>query len=181
MKPRKLVRDGIKDRLENDEFIQIEDVEELNELYSLKVIEELDEIRSSKHQDITEFGDLMQVVMSYAESNGFTKNELFAQVKKKRTELHSYTNCALTNLDPDNPSNQMYLHKDTDKEIVVWGIKKDGGCILKSFKFPSEKDMAHKLFSKIMSESDIYIDYRMGTKESFFDGYVKKSLTNTEG
>lgn len=87
--------------------------EELNRLYAIKVREELVEIQASKHKDIMEFVDLIQVAFSLAKQNGFTHEQLSVALVKKSVEKGSFGRLELNNLNPDNPSNKLYFENVT--------------------------------------------------------------------
>lgn len=109
MKPKKLIRKYIIEKLKLDEWELIVNQEELNKLYALKVQEELAEIQQSDHKDITEFIDLIQVAFCFAKQNGFTHEELSIALVEKAINKGSFSNVALNNLNPDNPSNKLYF------------------------------------------------------------------------
>jgi predicted house-cleaning noncanonical NTP pyrophosphatase (MazG superfamily) len=83
---KKLIRDKIIKYYKESEFEHITNQKELNEFYALKVYEELDEIQRSDHKDITEFADLIQVAISFANANGFTLPIVMTAVQKKQTK-----------------------------------------------------------------------------------------------
>jgi len=83
---KKLIRDKIVKYYKESEFEHITNQEELNEFYALKVYEELDEIQRSGHKDVTEFADLIQVAISFANANGFTLPIVMTAVQKKADE-----------------------------------------------------------------------------------------------
>lgn len=66
MKPKKLIRKFITEKLKEGEWETITDQDELNRLYAIKVREELAEIQATDHKDIMEFVDLIQVAFSFA-------------------------------------------------------------------------------------------------------------------
>jgi predicted house-cleaning noncanonical NTP pyrophosphatase (MazG superfamily) len=109
MKPKKLIRSKIVSKLKNGEFEVIENQQELNRLYALKIQEELAEIQESKHLDLMEFVDLMQVAFSFARENGFSHEQISNAVIEKSTEKGMFGRLALNNLNPDNPSNKLYF------------------------------------------------------------------------
>jgi predicted house-cleaning noncanonical NTP pyrophosphatase (MazG superfamily) len=109
MKPRKLIRDKVKEVIQVGEAERITDQTELNELYALKIKEELIEIQLSDHKDPKEFADLIDVAVSFAIQNGFTYDEIFDHCQDKLAKKGMYTNLVLNNLNPDNPSNKMYF------------------------------------------------------------------------
>lgn len=108
-KPKKLIRKFTILELNIAEFETITYKIELNNLYAMKVREELAEIQASEHKDIFEFVDLIQVAFSFAKQNGFTKKELEDALIKKSIEKGTFTDIALTNLNPENPSNKIYF------------------------------------------------------------------------
>lgn len=107
--PKKLIRSFIIDNLKEGEWETITDQNELNQLYAMKISEELEEIQASKHKDIMEFVDLIQVAFSFAKQNGFTHKELSTALIQKSVEKGSYGRLALNNLNPQNPSNKIYF------------------------------------------------------------------------
>jgi len=113
MKPKKLIRKFITEKLKEGEWETITDQNELNKLYALKIREELAEIQASDHKDIFEFADLMQVVFSFAKQNGFTHEELANAMTVKSIDKGSFGRLALNNLNPDNPSNKLYFENVT--------------------------------------------------------------------
>ncbi len=113
IKPKKLIRKNITEKLKPSEWEFIEDKQELNKLYALKVQEELKEIQDSQHNDIMEFVDLIQVAFSFAKQNGFTHEELANAMAEKSIEKGAFSNIALNNLNPENPSNALYFSIDS--------------------------------------------------------------------
>jgi predicted house-cleaning noncanonical NTP pyrophosphatase (MazG superfamily) len=109
MKPKKLIRKFITEKLKEGEWETIIDQNELNKLYSLKIREELEEIQISEHKDIIEFVDLIQVAFSFAKQNGFTHEQLSFALIEKSVEKGSFGRLALNNLNPENPSNKLYF------------------------------------------------------------------------
>ena len=109
MKPKKLIRSGIVEKLKEGEWETITDQDELNRLYAIKIREELAEIQSSDHKDILEFVDLIQVVYAFAKENGFTVDQLLTPMIDKKLDKGSFGRLALNNLNPDNPSNKLYF------------------------------------------------------------------------
>lgn len=109
MKPKKLIRKNIIEKLKEGEWETITDQEELNQLYAIKVREELAEIQESDHKDIFEFVDLIQVVFSFAKQNGFTHEEISKAMIEKSIDKGSFGRLALNNLNPENPSNRLYF------------------------------------------------------------------------
>ena len=109
MKPKKLIRKFITEKLKEGEWETITDQDELNKLYALKIREELEEIQISEHKDIMEFVDLIQVTFSFAKQNGFTHEQLSVALIEKSVEKGSFGRLALNNLNPENPSNKLYF------------------------------------------------------------------------
>jgi len=109
MKPKKLIRKFITDKLKEGEWEEVNDIDELNKLYALKVREELAEIQESNHKDIMEFVDLIQVAFSFARMNGFTQEEISLALVIKSVEKGTFGKLALNNLNPANPSNKLYF------------------------------------------------------------------------
>ena len=115
MKPKKLIREKIKEKLQPGEFERIEDKAELNNLYALKIKEELAEIQAANHKDIMEFVDLMDVVISFANVNGFDFKDLMSMSDDKMYKKGSFSDLALNNLNPHNPSNLLYFNPSVFK------------------------------------------------------------------
>lgn len=113
MKPKKLIRKFITEKLKEGEWETITDQDELNRLYAIKVREELAEIQASEHKDIMEFVDLIQVAFSFAKQNGFTHEQLSVALIEKSVEKGCFGRLALNNLNPDNPSNKLYFENVT--------------------------------------------------------------------
>ena len=109
MKPKKLIRDKVPALILEREYETIEDKEELNRLYALKVREELAEIQHAHHKDILEFADLVEVAYCFAEQNGFSKEEIDLAMLGKYEKKGRFSNIALNNLNPQNPSNMLYF------------------------------------------------------------------------
>ena len=119
MKPKKLIRKFIVDKLKAGEWETITDQDELNRLYALKVREELAEIQASDHKDISEFSDLISVAFSFAQENGFEYDDLMSEIMSKAADKGRFSRIALTNLNPSNPSNALYFESngcEADKE-----------------------------------------------------------------
>ncbi len=112
MNPKKLVRKGTIALVKEGEIEKIESLEELNKLYQLKVREELEEILMSKHNDVNEFADLISVVTAYARINGYDSKMLQKAVEQKIISKGGFSDLALNNLNPENPSNRLYFEKD---------------------------------------------------------------------
>ncbi len=119
MKPKKLIREKIKEKLQPEEYEQVTDLVELNTLYALKIKEELLEIQSSDHKDIMEFVDLMDVVLAFAEQNGFPIEKLMVKGLIKNVEKGSFSNVVLTNMNPNNPSNKLYFENPIPKLLII--------------------------------------------------------------
>lgn len=107
--PKKLIRNKITENLKAGEWETITDQEELNQLYALKIQEELAEIQSSKHLDVMEFADLIDVAISFAFENGFSDKEIFKAIANKNRANGFFDRTALNNLNPNNPSNNLYF------------------------------------------------------------------------
>lgn len=129
MKPKKLIRAKMTELFTNNEIETVEDKNELNKLYSLKIQEELQEIQNSNYKDIAEFGDLISVAMSFAVVNGFEPQEILQQIKNKDAAKGLYYNIASTNLNPSNPSNNIYFKKATEDDDILNGkfIRNESG------------------------------------------------------
>ncbi len=110
MKPKKLIRREVVNLLKPGEFETITDLAELNKLYALKIREELEEIQAADHKDINEFADLVQVSIDFALANGYTLDQLDSAGAKKFDEKGGFSNIALNNLNPSNPSNKLYFN-----------------------------------------------------------------------
>lgn len=124
MKPKKLIRSLITEKLQEGEWEKITNQNELNALYELKIKEELQEINASGHKDILEFVDLIQVAISYAKENGFSLEEIKNAMNKKDAEKGNFGRLALNNLNPENPSNRIYF-ESTDLKKSVFQIFAD--------------------------------------------------------
>lgn len=85
------------------------DRKELIGLYTLKLKEEIEEIKNSNYQDIMEYADLIQVTLSLANLNGFKIEDVMKAIDDKYELKGGFTNLVLTNLNPNNPSNKIYL------------------------------------------------------------------------
>lgn len=109
MKPKKLIRKFITEKLKEGEWETITDQKELNQLYAIKVREELAEIQESDHKDIMEFVDLIQVAFSFAKHNGFTHEQISTALVEKSVNKGTFGRLALNNLNPNNPSNKLYF------------------------------------------------------------------------
>ncbi|WP_338814052.1 hypothetical protein V9L05_01255 [Bernardetia sp. Wsw4-3y2] len=122
MKPKKLIREKIKEKLKEGKFENITDKTELNKLYALKIREELAEIQNSEHKDIDEFADLCAVVLAFAFQNGYSVHKVFAAMSLKSSQKGMYSDLALTNLNPNNPSNRIYFEQ-SEVEITPLNLK----------------------------------------------------------
>ncbi len=118
MKPKKLIRKLITEKLKEGEWEEINDLVELNKLYEIKVREELAEIKASDHKDVMEFVDLIQVAFSFAKVNGFTHEELALALVTKSVEKGIFGKLALNNLNPENPSNKLYFENTTSDLLL---------------------------------------------------------------
>lgn len=112
MKPKKLIREFITEKLKEGEWERVTDIDELNKLYAIKVKEELAEIQQAEHKDIFEFVDLLEVAVSFALANGFSTYELQQASEKKMKEKGGFSNLVLNNLNPSNPSNALYFQNE---------------------------------------------------------------------
>ena len=88
---RKLTRNKIIQK-KLSETLPIIGKQQMNQLYYEKVQEELAEIVEANHDDIMEFADLVQVVISFAKSNGFGYFKLLCAVIKKSWTHGIYCN-----------------------------------------------------------------------------------------
>ena len=109
MKPKKLIRKFITEKLKEGEWETITDQKELNQLYAIKVREELVEIQESDHKDIMEFVDIIQVAFSFAKQNRFTHEQISTALVEKSVNKGTFGRLALNNLNPNNPSNKLYF------------------------------------------------------------------------
>lgn len=107
--PKKLIRTGILPKLEAGEYEVITNKDELNKLYAMKVQEELQEILASDCKDPYEFADALRVITDWAAANGISAFELGVANTLKAERQGTYNNIALTNLNPNNPSNKIYF------------------------------------------------------------------------
>lgn len=119
---KKLVREKTPALFKENEAEIITDKKELNILYSLKVKEELIEIQQANHTDIMEFVDLIDVAYSFAEQNGFSKEEIDVYRKAKFAKKGTFKNIALNNLNPNNPSNSIYFKHNVIQSSTAKGI-----------------------------------------------------------
>lgn len=111
MKPKKLIRKLITEKLKKGEWETISDQKELNKLYALKIKEELIEVQESEHKDIMEFVDLIQVAFSFAKQNGFTHEQISSALIEKTLSKGNFGRLVLNNLNPNNPSNNLYFEE----------------------------------------------------------------------
>ena len=95
--------------LNPDELNNCFDKEELMGLYALKLREEIEEIKSSDYKDIMEYADLIQVALGLASLNGFKMEDVMKAMEEKYELKGGFSNLVLTNLNPNNPSNKIYL------------------------------------------------------------------------
>lgn len=111
MKPKKLIRNKVPSVMNMDptEFEVSKDLNELNQLFELKILEELAEIQRSEFKDIDEFGDLVRVVLDFANINGHDRAEVMIDMINKSDRLGIYDGTILNNLNPNNPSNKIYF------------------------------------------------------------------------
>ena len=112
---KKLIRAFITNKLKESEWETITNQEELNRLYALKVREELEEIQLSGHRDVSEFVDLIEVAYAFAKQNGFTYDQIAEVLIAKRKMSGTFGRIALTNLNPNNPSNRIYFENNSSK------------------------------------------------------------------
>ena len=108
-KPKKLIGNNVTNLLKPGEWETVEDLQELNHLYHLKIKEELQEIINSDHKDLSEFADLIQVVLSFAKENGIDPCALALKMIEKSKDKGNFERTALNNLNPNNPSNKVYF------------------------------------------------------------------------
>lgn len=118
--PKKLIRKNIVEKLKPGEWEEITDPDELNDLYRIKVLEEVAEITSAAHKDVMEFVDLIQISVQWAKINGFTHEQITVALVMKSVDKGLFSNLALNNLNPNNPSNALYFSLSTqDYEEVI--------------------------------------------------------------
>ena len=113
MKPKKLIRNFITEKLKEGEYETITNQKELNQLYALKIKEELIEVQESDHKDIMEFVDLIQVAFSFAKQNGFTHEQIAAGLIEKSVNKGTFGRLALNNMNPNNSSNKLYFESQS--------------------------------------------------------------------
>jgi predicted house-cleaning noncanonical NTP pyrophosphatase (MazG superfamily) len=106
---KKLIRNKMALQLNPNELDYCLDRKELIGLYTLKLKEEIEEIKNSNYQDIMEYADLIQVTLSLANLNGFKIEDVMKAIDDKYELKGGFTNLVLTNLNPNNPSNKIYL------------------------------------------------------------------------
>lgn len=106
---KKLIRDRMAFHLNPEELDYCLDKEELMGLYALKLQEEIEEIKGSDYKDIMEYADLMQVALGLANLNGFKMEDVMKAMEEKYELKGGFSNLVLTSLNPDNPSNKIYL------------------------------------------------------------------------
>lgn len=106
---KKLIRNKMALQLNPDDLDYCLDREELIGLYTLKLREEIEEIKNSDYKDIMEYADLIQVTLSLASLNGFMMDDVMKAIDDKYELKGGFTNLVLTNLNPNNPSNKIYL------------------------------------------------------------------------
>lgn len=126
MKPKKLIRKFITEKLKEGEWETITDQDELNRLYAIKIRKELAEVQASGHKDIMEFVDLIQVAFSFATQNGFTHEQLSIALIEKSVEKGSFGRLELNNLNPDNPSNKLYFEEAVENNSCDHIRESDG-------------------------------------------------------
>lgn len=95
--------------LDPEELDNCDNKEELIELYVLKLREEIEEIKGSDYKDIMEYADLIQVALGLASLNGFKMEDVMKAMEDKYELKGGFSNLVLTNLNPNNPSNKIYL------------------------------------------------------------------------
>jgi len=181
MKPKKLIRKRIVDKLKPGEWEEITDQDELNKLYALKIREELTEIQASGHKDIMEFVDLIQVAFSFARINGFTHEQLSLALIVKTIDKGNFGRLALNNLNPRNPSNKLYF--EDDKEFLCSREDFDSYAQFNSYKDAARKIRAALKVDEINSTEDIrscYSCYYYGSNEHYIGNTCGRYLMNPE-
>lgn len=113
---KKLIRDKMAFNLNPIELEHCDDREELIKLYTLKLSEEIEEIKNSNYKDIMEYADLIQVTLSLASINGFKFDDVMKAMEEKFNLKGGFTNLVLINLNPNNPSNKIYLKNNITNE-----------------------------------------------------------------
>jgi predicted house-cleaning noncanonical NTP pyrophosphatase (MazG superfamily) len=106
---KKLIRDKMTFHLNPNELDNCLDKEELMGLYTLKLREEIEEIKGADYKDIMEYADLIQVALGLASLNGFKMEDVMKAMEDKYELKGGFSNLVLTNLNPNNPSNKIYL------------------------------------------------------------------------
>jgi predicted house-cleaning noncanonical NTP pyrophosphatase (MazG superfamily) len=142
MKPKKLIRGNIIEKLRIGEYEIISDKKELNDLYALKVQEELQEVIASNHSDINEFADLASSVFQFARQNGFSEKDLSAAIASKDASSGVFSNIALNNLNPENPSNKIYF-REYLSEVEIEAVE---NCFIED---KSYEEFADKMGSEL--------------------------------
>lgn len=95
--------------LDPEELDNCDNKEELMGLYTLKLREEIEEIKGADYKDIMEYADLIQVALGLASLNGFKMEDVMKAMEDKYELKGGFSNLVLTNLNPNNPSNKIYL------------------------------------------------------------------------
>lgn len=173
MKPKKLIRESITEKLKEGEWEIITDQDELNQLYAMKVREELVEIQASGHKDIMEFADLIQVAFSFAKQNGFTHDQLAVALIEKAIEKGFFGRWALNNLNPYNPSNKLYFENVTimtdTKNLMTSASNSDSNGYLEIFKTGDRVRCGDNIgfVYKITSQA-VHVKYDSGYYHKFF-------------
>jgi len=111
MKRKKLIRDEVAKGLPSYKVATIESQDELNQLYVMKVKEELAEVVNSDFKDITEFADLLHVVVCFSRANGHPLENLLSAMSVKQRERGLFSNKVLTDINPLNESNKIYTEE----------------------------------------------------------------------
>jgi predicted house-cleaning noncanonical NTP pyrophosphatase (MazG superfamily) len=106
---KKLIRDKMAFILDPEELDNCDNKEELMGLYTLKLREEIEEIKGADYKDIMEYADLIQVALGLASLNGFKMEDVMKAMEDKYELKGGFSNLVLTNLNPNNPSNKIYL------------------------------------------------------------------------
>jgi predicted house-cleaning noncanonical NTP pyrophosphatase (MazG superfamily) len=106
---KKLIRDKMAFILNPEELDNCDNKEELMGLYTLKLREEIEEIKGANYKDIMEYADLIQVALGLASLNGFKMDDVMKAMEDKYELKGGFSNLILTNLNPNNPSNKIYL------------------------------------------------------------------------
>ena len=109
LKPRKLIREKVVSKLNPNEVRSVYDHDDLNDLYVLKILEALKEVEKSDFSDRFEYADLLEAVFTLASYNKLSKYDLQLAMDQKRKEKGTFSNVVLTNLNPNNPSNELYF------------------------------------------------------------------------